>query len=64
METVFDAHVDSGLITAGPLRIQSHLPSGVRDAFVTDKWNPTSMLLDRFDDVRTVASRLPYVSGF
>jgi 3-isopropylmalate/(R)-2-methylmalate dehydratase small subunit len=63
-ETVIEAQVDSGLITAGPLRIQGHLPSGVRDAFVTDKWNPTSMLLDRFDDVRTVASRLPYVSGF
>jgi 3-isopropylmalate/(R)-2-methylmalate dehydratase small subunit len=63
-ETVIETHVDSGLITAGPLKIQGHLPSGVRDAFVTDKWNPTSMLLDRFDDVRNVASRLPYVSGF
>jgi 3-isopropylmalate/(R)-2-methylmalate dehydratase small subunit len=63
-ETVVEAHVDSGVIAAGPLKIQGHLPSGVRDAFVTDQWNPTSMLLDRFEDVRNVASRLPYVSGF
>ena len=63
-ETAIEAHVDSGVIAAGPLRIQAQLPAGVRDAFVTDQWNPTSMLLDRFDDVRTVASRLPYVSGF
>jgi 3-isopropylmalate/(R)-2-methylmalate dehydratase small subunit len=63
-ETVIEAHVDSGLIAAGPLKIQGRLPSGVRDAFVTDQWNPTSMLLDRFDEVRNVASKLPYVSGF
>jgi 3-isopropylmalate/(R)-2-methylmalate dehydratase small subunit len=63
-ETAIEAHVDSGLIAAGPLKVQGHLPPGVRDAFVTDKWNPTSMLLNRFDDVRTVATRLPYVSGF
>jgi 3-isopropylmalate/(R)-2-methylmalate dehydratase small subunit len=63
-DTAVEAHVDSGQIVAGPLRIQGHLPSGVRDAFVTDQWNPTSMLLDRFDEVRNVASQLPYVSGF
>jgi 3-isopropylmalate/(R)-2-methylmalate dehydratase small subunit len=63
-ETVIESHVDSGLIDAGPLKIQGQLPSAVRDAFVTDQWNPTSMLLDRFGDVRNVAARLPYVSGF
>jgi len=63
-ETVIEAHVDSGLIAAGPLQIEGRLPAGVRDAFVTDRWNPTAMLLDRFDEVRSVATRLPYVSGF
>ena len=33
-------------------------------AFVSGQWNPTAMLLDRFDEVRAVATRLPYVSGF
>jgi 3-isopropylmalate/(R)-2-methylmalate dehydratase small subunit len=63
-ETPMEARVEAGVITAGPLRIQAHLPAGVRDAFVTDKWNPTAMLLADFEQVRSVATRLPYVSGF
>ena len=32
--------------------------------FVQGKWDPTMMLLDKFDDVRNVATHLPYVAGF
>lgn len=63
-ETVVEARVDSGVITAGHLRVQAHLPSGVREAFVTDRWNPTSMLLDQYEQVNATAAKLPYVSGF
>ena len=63
-DTVVDARVDTGVITAGTLKVQAALPAGVRDAFLTDKWNPTSMLLADYDQVRTTASSLPYVSGF
>jgi 3-isopropylmalate/(R)-2-methylmalate dehydratase small subunit len=63
-ETVIEARVESGAIAAGPLRLQGHLPAGMRDAFLTDQWNPTSMLLGRFDEVRNVAARLPYIAGF
>jgi 3-isopropylmalate/(R)-2-methylmalate dehydratase small subunit len=63
-DTIVDARVDTGVITAGPLTIQGSLPTAVRDAFVSGQWNPTSMLLDRFDEVRGVASGLPYVAGF
>jgi len=63
-DTVVDARVDSGVITAGSLKVQGHLPAGVRDAFVTDKWNPTSMLLADYDTVRATAAQLPYVAGF
>lgn len=63
-DTVVDARVDTGVITAGSLKVQGHLPAGVRDAFITDKWNPTSMLLADYDTVRATASKLPYVSGF
>jgi 3-isopropylmalate/(R)-2-methylmalate dehydratase small subunit len=63
-ETEIDARVDTGVITAGTLRFQGHLPAGVRDAFVTDKWNPTSMLLADFERVKGTAATLPYVSGF
>jgi hypothetical protein len=31
---------------------------------VTDKWNPTSMLLADFEQVKGTAAALPYVSGF
>lgn len=63
-DTIVDARVDSCVITAGSLRVQAELPSGVREAFVTDRWNPTSMLLDDYDQVNATASKLPYVSGF
>ena len=63
-DTPVEARVDTGVITAGSLTIQGALPAGVRDAFLTDKWNPTSMLLADFDQVNTTASALPYVSGF
>ena len=58
------ARVESGLVTAGPLRIQATLPAALHDAFVSGQWNPTAMLLDRFEEVRAVAERLPYSSGF
>ncbi len=63
-DTVVDVRVDTGVITAGTLKIQGNLPAGVRDAFITDQWNPTSMLLAEYDTVRATAAKLPYVSGF
>jgi 3-isopropylmalate/(R)-2-methylmalate dehydratase small subunit len=63
-DTTIDARVDTGVITAGPLTIQGRLPAGVRDAFLTDKWNPTAMLLADFERVKGTAAALPYVSGF
>ena len=62
--TVVSVHVDTGIVTAGGLRIQCQLPAGLRDAFISGQWNPTALLLDRFDEVRAVASRLPYLNGF
>ena len=58
------ARVDTGLITAGPLRITATLPAPLRDGFLSGQWNPTAMLLDRFEEVRAVAERLPYLTGF
>ena len=63
-ETVVDARVDTGLVTAGTLTIQATLPAALRDGFLSGQWSPTAMLLSQFDAVRAVASRLPYVSGF
>ena len=63
-DTMVEARVDEGTVTAGDMTIAATLPTAVRDAFVSGQWNPTAMLLDRFDEVKGVASRLPYVSGF
>ncbi|MBM3779023.1 MAG: 3-isopropylmalate dehydratase small subunit [Acidimicrobiia bacterium] len=46
----------------GHLSLQ--IPAAVRDAFLTGAWDTTGMLLDRYDEVRGVAARLPYVAGF
>ena len=63
-ETVITANVESGTVTAGTLQLRAAVPDAFRDGFVSGQWNPTAMLLDRFDDVRAVAARLPYVAGF
>ena len=63
-ETPVTASVESGVITAGSLTIQAALPAGVRDAFLTDQWNPTAMLLADYAQVQAVANQLPYISGF
>lgn len=63
-ETPIEARVDTGVVTAGPLHIAAMVPPALRDAFVSGQWNPTAQLLDRFDEVRAVATSLPYVSGF
>lgn len=63
-QTEIDARVETGRITAGGLTIQGALPAALRDGFLSGQWNPTAMLLANFGEVREVASRLPYVSGF
>ena len=63
-EMIIKADVASGTVTAGDLRVDAALPAALRDGFLSGQWNPTAMLLDRFDEVRAVAARLPYCSGF
>ncbi len=63
-EVVLNASVTDQTVTAGPVRIAGALPPALRDAFLSGQWNPTATLLDRFDEVRAVAARLPYVRGF
>jgi 3-isopropylmalate/(R)-2-methylmalate dehydratase small subunit len=62
--TTITADVESETVTAGGLRVPAALPAALRDGFLSGQWNPTAMLLDRFAEVRAVAARLPYISGF
>ena len=63
-ETAIEVSVETGRVTAGPLTFTASMPAAVRDAFVQGKWDPTMMLVDKFDEVRAVGTRLPYVAGF
>ena len=40
------------------------LPESTRQALMTGEWDATGLLLDRYDEVRAVAARLPYLRGF
>lgn len=63
-EIEIEASVENGVVAAGTLGIEAIVPAGLRDAFLTDQWNPSAMLLDDFARVRAVADRLPYLTGF
>src|SRR5262249_45358066 len=45
------ANVESGVITAGSLKVAATIPPALREAFLGGQWNPTAMLLDRFQAV-------------
>jgi 3-isopropylmalate/(R)-2-methylmalate dehydratase small subunit len=62
--TSIDCDVATGSVSAGAVTFTATLPPALRDAFLSGQWNPTAMLLDRFDEVRAVAARLPYLNGF
>jgi len=66
-ETIITADVASGTVAAsghGRTSFGASLPPALRDAFLSGQWNPTAMLLDRFEEVKAVAGRLPYLRGF
>jgi 3-isopropylmalate/(R)-2-methylmalate dehydratase small subunit len=51
-------------VRGGGETLSASLPAASRDALLQGNWDPTALLLDRFDEVRAVAARLPYVRGF
>jgi 3-isopropylmalate/(R)-2-methylmalate dehydratase small subunit len=50
-------------VTANGLSYELSLPPAAREAFLDGSWDATGLLLERFEEVETVAGRLPYVSG-
>jgi 3-isopropylmalate/(R)-2-methylmalate dehydratase small subunit len=63
-DTTVSADVATGVVTAGNVRVSASVPPALRDGFLSGQWNPTAMLLDRFEEVRAVAARLPYIRRF
>ena len=56
--------VSAQTLTVNGTTYQASIPGGAREAFTSGTWDATGLLLDDFDQVRNVAKRLPYVSGF
>lgn len=44
--------------------MQIAMPSNAREALLSGAWDATSLLLDAYDEVERVASKLPYLSRF
>jgi 3-isopropylmalate/(R)-2-methylmalate dehydratase small subunit len=51
------------LVTARGVSAELSLPVAAREALLDGSWDATGSLLERFEEVEAVASRLPYVSG-
>lgn len=51
-------------LSVGDRTVALNVPPPVQHALVNGHWDAAGLLLDRFDDVRAVAARLPYVRGF
>jgi 3-isopropylmalate/(R)-2-methylmalate dehydratase small subunit len=49
-------------VTAADRTFPIDLPPSTRDAFLDGSWDATGLLLDRYEEVDAVASRLPYVA--
>jgi len=62
--TVMTVDLESMTVVAGPLRVAATMPAAARDALASGLWDGTGLLLEDFDEVRAVASRLPYTRGF
>jgi 3-isopropylmalate/(R)-2-methylmalate dehydratase small subunit len=53
--------LDRMAVAAGTRSFAISLPKATREAFLDVSWDATGLLLDRFDEVERVASRLPYL---
>jgi len=53
--------LDRMVVAAGTQMFPITLPAAAREAFLDGSWDATGLLLDRFDEVEQVASRLPYL---
>ena len=56
--------IEARALEAAGRAVTLDVPPGVRESFLNGQWDATGLLLERFDEVRTVAAGLPYVKGF
>jgi 3-isopropylmalate/(R)-2-methylmalate dehydratase small subunit len=59
--TELTIHLEPLQVTAGAEVYPLAMPDAARDAFLNGSWDATGLLLDRFEQVEAVATRLPYL---
>ena len=62
--TEFVVDLESMQVTADGRKYAIALPASAREAFLQGSWDATGLLLEDYDTVRAVASRLAYVNAF
>jgi 3-isopropylmalate/(R)-2-methylmalate dehydratase small subunit len=63
-QTVVEIDLSEMNLRAGDRSFAITLPAAARDGFLDGSWDATGLLLDRYEEVEAVATRLPYVRGF
>ncbi len=63
-ETEIVVDLSTMRVSADGKSYELSLPPAAREAFLDGSWDATGLLLEDFDQVRAVASRLPYITGF
>jgi 3-isopropylmalate/(R)-2-methylmalate dehydratase small subunit len=61
--TTVKVDVEGLQVSAGDLCVEATMPRSAHEALTTGMWDGTGLLLADFDQVRTLASSLPYVTG-
>lgn len=59
MVSIPDLTIESPRLTVG-----GAMPQAAQAAFLGGAWDATALLLEHEDEIRAVAARLPYISGF
>lgn len=61
--TRFTLDLEAMTVSGGGLIAPVTMPAAAREGFLDGSWDATGLLLERYDEVRSVAARLPYISG-
>lgn len=62
--TELTVDLDRMTVAAGGKSYPVSFPPGARESFLDGTWDATGLLLDRFEEVEAVATRLPYISAW
>jgi len=63
-QAILKVDLKAGTCEAPGMTVAIAIPDHVRDTLMTGAWDTTGLLLDHYEQVNAVSSRLPYLNGF